>query len=86
MSERRVFSVDCACVGSCTILRVEKWDDEPEFYAELYVVPTDWDWRSRLRHAWNALTGRYANSPSPVLMEPEARRLGEWLLEHLGDA
>lgn len=84
LGEQHVLQLDCACVGACTILRIQKWDDDPEFYGELYVMPHPWSWSARLRHAWSALTGRYANVPSPCLMEPEARLLGEWLIEQTG--
>ena len=84
LGECHALQIDCACVGSCSILRVQKWEDAPEFYGELYVIPYAWGWRARLHHAWMALTGRYANVPAPVLMEPEARQLGEWLINQTG--
>jgi hypothetical protein len=81
--EHKRHVVECDCVGTCTLLIIERWDDatdpDDEFYASIYTQPHNWSWRFRLKTAWQALLGKNSNSGELVFARSQAEDLYDWL-------
>lgn len=77
----RQMRVPCVCAGTCQILVVAEWDDDPEdddTFLEFYTRYRQDRWRHRLKNAWRSLTGEpYYHDI--MISKRQARELGAFL-------
>lgn len=68
-----------SCTCGCSVLKITKFENDPEVYFTTYKQSTKYSWKYKLQYIWNILKNGHPYDDEIVLTKSDAKEIIKFL-------